>query len=381
MPRPTLDPATPLTELHVHLGAAVTPAIMWGIAHAQGIRLPTKDYWEFRDLITVGRAGGALRGLPGPLPLDRADPVEPHRGRAQRVRGHRRGLPQEQRHPPRAALQPDEAQPRRRAGPGPHHRRGGARHGPRRPRVSAGPGRAHLLPGPRLQLRAERDHRRQGDQPGGTAAWWRSTSPGRSRPGSASPTTATCSTSAPRGAGRDRPCRRDGGPEEVREAVEALEPTRIGHGIRSTRDLRVHGHAARARHRAGGLPVVEPEHRGSCRNHAELREIMRALVDHEVRFALSTDGPEMLRSYLRDEIAMLLRREILSLEEVERAIETAREASFVDRAPVPGGVVRRPMAGQRPRRRSPSKSRSRLVDCRPCPRSGGRSANVRPPAA
>src|SRR5258708_28851796 len=27
---------------------------MWGIAHAQGIRLPTKDYWEFVDLITVG---------------------------------------------------------------------------------------------------------------------------------------------------------------------------------------------------------------------------------------------------------------------------------------------------------------------------------------
>src|SRR5918998_3463254 len=55
MPRPKLDPRTPLTELHVHLGAAVTPAIMWGIAHAQGIRLPTKDYWAFRDLITMGR--------------------------------------------------------------------------------------------------------------------------------------------------------------------------------------------------------------------------------------------------------------------------------------------------------------------------------------
>src|SRR5437762_9483449 len=26
---------------------------MWGIAHEQGIRLPTKDYWEFVDLITV----------------------------------------------------------------------------------------------------------------------------------------------------------------------------------------------------------------------------------------------------------------------------------------------------------------------------------------
>ena len=29
---------------------------MWGIAHSQGIKLPTKDYWEFRDMITVSPA-------------------------------------------------------------------------------------------------------------------------------------------------------------------------------------------------------------------------------------------------------------------------------------------------------------------------------------
>src|SRR6266571_3819156 len=50
MPHPLGDE---LTELHVHLGGAVDPAAMWGIAHAQGIRLPTKDYWECVDLITV----------------------------------------------------------------------------------------------------------------------------------------------------------------------------------------------------------------------------------------------------------------------------------------------------------------------------------------
>ena len=44
----TLSPTTPLAELHCHLGGSVTPAIMWGIAHAQGIRLPSKDYWAFR---------------------------------------------------------------------------------------------------------------------------------------------------------------------------------------------------------------------------------------------------------------------------------------------------------------------------------------------
>src|SRR5438874_12315990 len=50
MPHPLGDE---LTELHVHLGGAVDPAAMWGIAHDPGIRLPTKDYWEFVDLITL----------------------------------------------------------------------------------------------------------------------------------------------------------------------------------------------------------------------------------------------------------------------------------------------------------------------------------------
>ena len=42
-----------LTELHVHVGSAVDPPIMWEIAHDQGIKLPTKNYWEFEKLITV----------------------------------------------------------------------------------------------------------------------------------------------------------------------------------------------------------------------------------------------------------------------------------------------------------------------------------------
>lgn len=42
-----------LTELHVHVGSAVDLPIMWEIAHDQGIKLPTKNYWEFEKLITV----------------------------------------------------------------------------------------------------------------------------------------------------------------------------------------------------------------------------------------------------------------------------------------------------------------------------------------
>lgn len=44
---------TPRAELHTHLGGAVDPPILWSIAHRQGIRLPTKDYWEFEGMVTM----------------------------------------------------------------------------------------------------------------------------------------------------------------------------------------------------------------------------------------------------------------------------------------------------------------------------------------
>jgi adenosine deaminase len=43
----------PLCDLHIHVGGSVAPHIMWSIAHSQGFKLPTKDYFEFVELITV----------------------------------------------------------------------------------------------------------------------------------------------------------------------------------------------------------------------------------------------------------------------------------------------------------------------------------------
>ena len=45
--------ARELVDLHIHLGGAVAPHILWSIAHQQGFRLPVKSYWEFVDLITA----------------------------------------------------------------------------------------------------------------------------------------------------------------------------------------------------------------------------------------------------------------------------------------------------------------------------------------
>ncbi|MSP61089.1 MAG: adenosine deaminase [Myxococcales bacterium] len=48
-----LDPATELIDLHIHVGGAVAPHILWSIAHEHGFKLPVKDYWEFCDLISA----------------------------------------------------------------------------------------------------------------------------------------------------------------------------------------------------------------------------------------------------------------------------------------------------------------------------------------
>jgi adenosine deaminase len=42
-----------LSDLHIHVGGAVAPHILWSIAHDQGFKLPVSDYWEFRELISA----------------------------------------------------------------------------------------------------------------------------------------------------------------------------------------------------------------------------------------------------------------------------------------------------------------------------------------
>jgi adenosine deaminase len=48
-----LDPTTELGDLHIHVGAAVAPHILWSIAHEQGFKLPVQTYWEFCDLVSA----------------------------------------------------------------------------------------------------------------------------------------------------------------------------------------------------------------------------------------------------------------------------------------------------------------------------------------
>jgi adenosine deaminase len=344
MPRPTLDPATPLTELHVHLGAAVTPAIMWGIAHAQGIRLPTKDYWEFRDLITVRRRRRSFQAyldLFHWTELIQSSPTAVERSVYEVIGGAYR-----KNNVTRLELRFNPMKRNRGGEQDLDHIIAAAVRGMDRAVLEYPQVRAGLI----FCLDRAFDYELN-EIIAAKAIAWRDRGvvavdiAGPESPGFRFADYRDLFAQVRRaGLGVTVHAGETGGPEEVREAVEALEPTRIGHGIQSTRDLRV---LAMLRERGVVLEVCPSSNLNTrvIRTYAELRGILRALVDHRVPFALSTDGPEMLRSYLRDEIELLLRREILSLDEVERALATARDASFVDRAPVPGGA--RPLVDAR----------------------------------
>jgi adenosine deaminase len=64
---------------------------------------------------------------------------------------------------------------------------------------------------------------------------------------------------------------------------------------------------------------------------SEVRETFRRFVEHGVPFTIATDGPEMMRTHLRDEFELLLRIGALDEDEARAANERGHEASFIGR--------------------------------------------------
>ena len=60
-----------------------------------------------------------------------------------------------------------------------------------------------------------------------------------------------------------------------------------------------------------------------------MRDTFRTFVEHGVAFTIATDGPEMMRTHLRDEFELLLRIGALDEDELAEANRRGHEASFV----------------------------------------------------
>ncbi len=59
-----------------------------------------------------------------------------------------------------------------------------------------------------------------------------------------------------------------------------------------------------------------------------MRETIRSFVDNGVPFTIATDGPEMMRTHLRDEFELLARIGALDEEELREANARGHAAAF-----------------------------------------------------
>jgi adenosine deaminase len=323
-----------LAELHTHLGGSVASDIMWSLAHEKGIALPTRDYWEFDRLVTVSDP----RGVPDLDALDRiyhlteliqSSPLAVERsvhaaiGGAYRSQGittlelrfnpmkRNRGGERDLDHIILAAI------------------RGLDRASLEYPQVRAG-----------LILMMDRTFSSQqnmvivekairysargivgvdiaGPRPGGARFDY---------------TKIRDHVDAARGAGLGVTIHvgEEGGHwglEELHEVVDVLGPDRIGHGILAAGDPELMAVICSGEITLEVCPTSNLLTRALA-GEDDLRRVFRAFVEHGVPFTVATDGPEMMRTHLRDEFELLLRIGALGGDDVRAANERGHAAAF-----------------------------------------------------
>ena len=318
----------PLAELHCHLGGAVTPAIMWSIAHAQGIKLPTRDYWEFRDTITVSDKRN--RSFDGYLQLFhwteliQSSPIAVERAVYEVVGGAYRKnnvTTMELRFNPMKRNRGGEQDL--------DHIIAAASRGMDRASLEypVKPGLIFCLdrafPFELNEIITEK------------AIAWRDR--GIVGIDIAGPESSTFRVADYRrlfrrarqfGLGLTVHTGESGSVDEVARVVELLEPDRIGHGVKAAYDPRA---MAMIRDRGIVLEICPTSNLNTrvVSGWDEFRWIFDTFRRNEIRFTINTDGPEMLKTYIRDEMATLGRLGILSVEDQALAAATSLASSFV----------------------------------------------------
>jgi adenosine deaminase len=330
-----------LAELHTHLGGSVASDILWSLAHEQGIALPVKDFWEFDALVTVSDPRG-VQGLDeldqiyhwteliqsSPLAVERS--VHGAIGGAYRSQGittlelrfnpmkRNRGGERDLDHIILAAI------------------RGLDLASLEYPQVRAG-----------LILMMDRTFdRRLNEIIVEKAVRWSSrgivgVDIAGPRPGGArydyTQLAPLVETAREAGLGVTIHVGEEGdemGREEIAEVTERLRPERIGHGILAAGDPEL----MRALSSLGTVLEICPTSNlltKALPSEDAVRETLRKFVEHGVAFTIATDGPEMMRTHLRDEFELLLRIGALDEDELREANARGHAAAFSRRTAVP----------------------------------------------
>jgi adenosine deaminase len=329
--------ARELSDLHIHVGGAVAPHVLWSIAHDQGFKLPVASYWEFRELVSA--RPGKVKSLEEYLAVMHTW-TERIQSSPQAIERSVYEIIGKEYRSSRVSLIELRFNPMKRNVGGERdldHIIHAALRGMDRAVLEYGvqAGLIFCLARefePRLnEILVEKaiKYRRRGVV-------------GIDLAGTERHAIELDSREVPRYRELYRHARASGlkttvhtgetagtGAEGVRAVVEQLEPERIGHGIRAAQDPRV---MALLEERGVTLEIC-PSSNLATRAVASLEELGRILAtfwEHGVRFTINTDGPYLLDTSMRGEVRLLREAGLLSEEQLEQALRWAREATFIE---------------------------------------------------
>ena len=120
----------------------------------------------------------------------------------------------------------------------------------------------------------------------------------------------------------------DVGREEIGDVAERLRPERIGHGILAAGDAELE----RTLRDLGIVLEICPTSNlltKALPDEDAVRDTIRTFVGNDVPFTIATDGPEMMRTHLIDELELLLRIGAADEDELHAANARGHEASFI----------------------------------------------------
>lgn len=115
---------------------------------------------------------------------------------------------------------------------------------------------------------------------------------------------------------------------EIWEVVTKLKPERIGHGIRAVDDPKLLKYLAKEKIIMELCPTSNIRTK-AAKNWDEIKQIIKTFQKNNVLFTINSDGPEFLQIDVKKELKNLLRRKILTLNEVRELILFSRKASFI----------------------------------------------------
>lgn len=326
-----------LVELHAHLGASIAPNILWTISHDQGIKLSTKDYWDFFNLVilsqdkkttlkeyldkvyhpildkissgtfAVERAvhetfGGAYRGNNITVMELRTNPMK-----------HNAGGTQDLDHIIMAML------------------RGMDRALLEYPQIQAG-----LIFCMDRQFSIEKNwiiaqkaikYRKRGI----VGVDFSNYNKGNFRFKDYKKIVSECRKA---GLGITAHSGETDDANDIWELMEHINPQRIGHGIKAAYDKKLLKVLAKQKTVLEVCPLSNLA-TNAVSDLDELKFILKTFLENGVLFTINTDWPELIeKAHLKDEIDMLLNENILTEKEVQRCIKIAQKATFTKK----GGI-------------------------------------------